>query len=231
MIMMVLYHQRIHFVSVGQVDNAWATKEVTGLPDTTNIDSPMVDNNWPENSSNENAEAVAQHVESLQGMNPLADVKNNKVVSAARKQFENRLQHLQVEVIKKCQDIDNLDDLEQIKSNILGKTGALNVVLGQFSQLPISDRKIVGELINNIIDQLKFEFEKQRSMNLLQMQTMKSMNQLMKIGKSMMSQEVLEFSGLRTENENLTKSRVRNMPQATTKISSALEEGTIGNSY
>lgn len=147
-----------NFVSVGQVDNAWATKEVTGLPDTTNKDSKMVDNNWPKNSSEEENEQVAQQVEKLQGMNPLADLENDQV-SAMRKHFEHKLQHIITEVIEKLQVVDTLDDLANIKANVLGKNGILASILRQFSKLPPSDRAVIGESINNIIDQLKLEFE------------------------------------------------------------------------
>lgn len=144
-----------NFVSVGQVENAWATKEVTGLPDT---DNTMVDNNWPEDPSEEDGAAVEQHIESLQGANPLEDLENEKV-SAARKHFEDRLKHIFAEVVAKLQMVETLDDLDDFKANVLGKSGVMNVILRQFGQIPASDRQVVGELVNNVIDQLKLEFE------------------------------------------------------------------------
>lgn len=147
-----------NFVSVGQVDSAWATKEVTGLPDTNNTNTTMVDNNWPQNSSEQDGESIAKHVEKLQGMNPLADLENDQV-SATRKHFEHKLQHIITEVIEKLQVVDSLDALANIKANIFGKNGVLASILRQFSKIPLSDRVVIGESINNIIDQLKLEFE------------------------------------------------------------------------
>ncbi len=147
-----------NFVSVGQVESAWATKEVTGLPDTTNTNTSMVDNNWPESSSDEDGEIVAKQIEKLQGMNPLADLENSNV-SAARKHFEHRLQHILSEVIEKLHVVDSVDELTDFKANVLGKSGVLSVVLRQFAQVPPAERQVIGESINNVIDQLKLEFE------------------------------------------------------------------------
>lgn len=143
-----------NFVSVGQVESAWATKEVTGLPDTKNSKSPMVDNNWPETSSEEDGDAVQNHVKKLQGMNPLEDLE-----SSVRKNFEHQLQVMLTEVVEELSVVDSLDDFADLKSRILGKNGILSDILRQFSKIPSTERVAVGQLVNDVIDQLKLEFE------------------------------------------------------------------------
>lgn len=143
-----------NFVSVGQVESAWATKEVTGLPDTNNSKSQMVDNNWVDNLSQEDGDAVEKHVESLQGMNPLTDLE-----SSVRKNFEHQLQVMLNEVVEELGMTDSLDDLAEVKSRILGKKGVLNDLLHQFSKIPGTERPRIGQLVNDCIDQLKLEFE------------------------------------------------------------------------
>lgn len=197
-----------NFVSVGQVDNAWATKEVTGLPDTANKDSKMVDNNWPENPSEEDGDQVAQQVEKLQGMNPLADLENDKV-SATRKHFEHRLQHIITEVIEKLQVVDTLDELANIKANVLGKNGILASILRQFSKIPPADRAVIGEAINNIIDQLKLEFEAKEY----------------ELTSDTEDEEDSQVQWNDEEEPEPEEEPGADIPQATAKISTALEEG------
>lgn len=213
-----------NFVAVGQVDTAWATKEVTGLPDT---DNTMVDNNWPEDSSEEDGDVVERHVASLQGANPLADLEKESI-SAARKQFEHRLKHISTEVIGKLQLVETLDELEDFKANVLGKGGVMNTVLRQFAQIPPADRRIVGELINSVIDQLKIEFEAKE-------------NELIKYADDEEEDEPTEEDWEEYSKSELTEENESNIqwedgeepdeepgsdiPPATAKISSALAEG------
>jgi hypothetical protein len=145
---------RNNFVSVGQVESAWVTKEVTGLPDTKNPKSQMVDNNWPQTSSEEDGDEIQKQVERLQGMNPLGDLE-----SSVRKNFEHQLQVILTEVVEELSVMDSLDDFADLKSRVFNKNGVISDIICQLSKIPATERVVVGQLINNVIDQLKLEFE------------------------------------------------------------------------
>lgn len=146
-----------NFVSVGNVESSWATKEVTGLPDIDNSNTTMVDNNWLESKSEQDSDFIAEQVNSLQGMNPLAELENPKM-SEHLKQFDQKLQIIFSDIVEKLKTIDSIDVFTNFKSNVLGKNGVLDSILRKFSQIPAADRPRFGERINDIIDQLKTEF-------------------------------------------------------------------------
>jgi hypothetical protein len=195
-----------NFVSVGQVETAWATKEVTGLPDTKNSKSQMVDNNWPETVSEEDGDAVQNHVETLQGMNPLKDLE-----SSVRKNLEHQLQVMLTEVTEELSVMDSLDDFADLKSRVLGKNGILSDILIQFSKIPSAERVAVGQLVNDVIDQLKLEFEAKEY----------------ELTSSSEEDEEKMHEDYEGEPPDLSeeKSEEAEEPQATVKISSALAAG------
>jgi hypothetical protein len=137
-----------NFVNVGQTEHAWYDEKVAGP-------SEMVDNNALD--SNAPDEQLID-TDSLQGTNPLADIEQEEL-SEIRKQFEQRLQYIQDGVLSQLEDVVNLEDLEQFKANILGKSGVISTVLKQFKKLDSQDRQVVGELVNSVIDTLRLEFE------------------------------------------------------------------------
>lgn len=132
-----------NFVNVGQTEHVWYDEKVAGPSETQ---QEMIDNNKDVN------------IDSLQGLNPMADVQEPKV-SDIRKQFENRLKYIYNSVLSQLETVVDLNELEQFKSNVLGKNGVLVAVLKQFQKLPPEDRQAVGDLINSFIDNLKLEFD------------------------------------------------------------------------
>lgn len=137
-----------NFVSVGQKEHTWYDDKVAGP-------SEMVDNNALDPNA---PDEQLIDTNSLQGANPLADVENEEV-SEIRKHFEQRLRYVHDGVLSQLEDVVNLEDLEQFKANVLGKGGVFAAVLRQFKKLPPQERRVVGELVNSVIDSLKLEFE------------------------------------------------------------------------
>jgi len=128
-----------NFVSVGQKEHTWYDDRVAGP-------SEMVDNN------------DEMDTESLQGLDPMADVENEKM-SEVRKSFENRLKNVFSGVDTQLESIVNTDQLEQFKKNIFGKGGLLDNVLKQFRSIPPNERQVVGELVNHYIEELKLQLD------------------------------------------------------------------------
>lgn len=129
-----------NFVNVGQVEQAWYDEKVAGPP------QEMIDNN----------EEV--DTESLQGMNPMDDVQD-KNIAKLRKKFESRLQKVAQGVLAQLETVVNPEQLETFKANVLGRNGVFAKILLQFGELDPSERRVVGELVNQFIDALKLEFE------------------------------------------------------------------------
>jgi hypothetical protein len=129
-----------NFVNVGQVEQAWYDEKVAGPP------QEMIDNN----------EEV--DTESLQGMNPMEDVQD-KNTAKLRKKFESRLQKVAQGVLAQLETVVNQEQLETFKANVLGRNGVFAKILLQFGELDPSERRVVGELVNQFIDALKLEFE------------------------------------------------------------------------
>lgn len=132
-----------NFVNVGQTEHVWYDEKVAG---PSEVKQEIIDNN------------KEVDVEKLQGLDPMADVQSSEV-SEVRKQFEKRLNYIYNSVLTQLEDVVDLDQLDQFKSNVLGKNGVFVAVLKQFKKLPPEERQAVGELINSFIDNLKLEFE------------------------------------------------------------------------
>jgi hypothetical protein len=188
-----------NFVAVGQVDSAWNVKEVTGLPDK------MVDNNWPADSSDDEGDIVEQKIQDLQGIDPLGIVNDQKVTST-HKIFEDRLNHILAEVSQKLYEINSIDEFNDFKVNVLGQNGPLQSVLQQFAQLPQSERPVIGQLVNDVIDQLKLAFEEKE------------------YDLSSFDEDIIQPTDDELEDYNQSEDDITEEEVVTTKISTALEE-------
>lgn len=135
-----------NFVAVGQVQQAWATKEVTGLPDE------MQDNNWSENASEEEKDLVEQKIKDLQGIDPLS---LNMDKSTNVQLFKNQLEKVYNEIANQLSNIE-VNEFNTIKNKILSQDGVLGQILNNFkNNLTPQERNIVGEFVSNFIDRLK----------------------------------------------------------------------------
>ena len=122
-----------NFVSVGNVEHAWYDDKVTGI----------IDNN----------EEV--DVEKLQGINPLADLKNPKTVESI-KFFTKRLQHVKSLVVAELSEITDLGELKNLRENTFGPKGIFTDIVRQLDTLKV-DKVVIGELINQMYTELDLE--------------------------------------------------------------------------
>jgi hypothetical protein len=117
----------------------------------------MLDNNALDSTAIKKGKSEGIDVESLQGLNPLADI--DPKISELRSQFQKRLDHVFEGVIAQLQDVTDLDELTILKANVMGKNGVITALLKQLGKMPAEYRKFLGELINNLIETLRLEFE------------------------------------------------------------------------
>jgi hypothetical protein len=122
-----------NFVSVGNVEHAWYDDKVTGI----------IDNN----------EEV--DVEKLQGINPLADLKNPKTAESI-KFFTKRLQHVKSLVIAELAEITDLGELNNLRANTFGPKGIFTDIVRQLDTLKV-DKVLVGELVSQMYSELDLE--------------------------------------------------------------------------
>lgn len=73
--------------------------------------------------------------------------------------LETDLQTLQTAGEGAIAQVDNLDDLEQIRLDYLGKKGKVSKVLGGMGKLPAEDRPRIGSLANQVKDALQAALE------------------------------------------------------------------------
>jgi hypothetical protein len=136
-----------NFVNVGQVDHAWHDEKVTGLPEQKMIDNNSLDR-----------ENGTINTDALQGLDPLEDLKP-QVRSQIRNEYEQRLNTILTKVAEQMPRVENLEQLKQFKSNVLGKKGVLAAVLKEFAKLPKEDRQTLGQTINQFVEALRLEFD------------------------------------------------------------------------
>jgi hypothetical protein len=122
-----------NFVSVGNVEHAWYDDKVTGI----------IDNN----------EEV--DIEKLQGINPLADMKNPKTAESI-KFFTKRLQHVKSLVVAELSEITDLQELKNLRENTFGPKGIFTDIVKQLDTLKV-DKVVIGELVSNMYSELDLE--------------------------------------------------------------------------
>jgi hypothetical protein len=122
-----------NFVSVGNVEHSWHDEKVTGI----------IDNN----------EEI--DVEKLQGMNPLADIKNPKTAESV-KFFTKRLQHVKSLVVAELSEITDLQELKNLRENTFGPKGIFTDIVKQLDTLKV-DKVVVGELVSDMYSELDLE--------------------------------------------------------------------------
>lgn len=132
------YPPRSNFVSVGQKEHTWYAPEVTGPPKETIDNNDDVD------------------VESLQGMDPLEDL-HNESASEIRLKFEKVLSMIEEEALALVYTATSPEDLDEIASSIFGKDSSLTSLLREFKSIPAEERRVVGELINFAVENIKLE--------------------------------------------------------------------------
>jgi phenylalanyl-tRNA synthetase alpha chain len=77
------------------------------------------------------------------------------------------MQKLKTEALDTIQNAANLNDLDQVRVQFLGKTGAVTGLLKQVGSLPVEERKTFGEQVNLLRDQLTVLItEKQRKLEI-----------------------------------------------------------------
>jgi hypothetical protein len=126
-----------NFVAVGHVEHAWYDDKVAG-PST-------IDNN----------EEV--DIEKLQGLNPLADVDNTKVAKSVEF-FKKRLAYVKSFTVAELAEVNDEQELSDLKVKIFGKKGIFTDILKQLGSLK-GDKAVVGELINQVYSELQLEIE------------------------------------------------------------------------
>lgn len=73
------------------------------------------------------------------------------------------LQQLTAKALDEVKAADNLDELDQIRVNYLGKKGELTALLKTLGQLPGSERKAAGQEINNAKQEVQAAIETRKS--------------------------------------------------------------------
>jgi hypothetical protein len=127
-----------NFVAVGHVEHAWYDDKVAG-PST-------VDNN-------ENVD-----IEKLQGLNPLADVENAKIAKSVEF-FRKRLSYVKSFTITELVEVNDEQELSDLKVKIFGQKGIFTDILKQLGSLKEVDRPVIGELVNQVYSELQLEIE------------------------------------------------------------------------
>lgn len=136
-----------NFVAVGQKDHTWYAPEVTGpRPPPVQLDE--------ENEIIDNNDDV--DIESLQGADPFADLKEEGG-SEIREQFEKTLAYIEEQALALIYSATTLEELDKVKGYIFGKDSDLTAVLREFKNIPVNERRIVGEVINYAVENLKLE--------------------------------------------------------------------------
>lgn len=130
-----------NFVSVGNVEHAWYDDKVTGI----------IDNNEEIGGSQGGADATDR----LQGMNPLADIKNPKIAESI-KFFTKRLQHVKSLVVAELADITDLRELKNLRENTFGPKGIFTDIVRQLDTLKV-DKVVIGELVSQMYSELDLE--------------------------------------------------------------------------
>jgi len=72
----------------------------------------------------------------------------------------NKLEQLKEEAIKKIKEIKNLDALQNLEKQYLGRKGELTAILRGIADLSIDDKKKIGRLSNEVKNELKENFLK-----------------------------------------------------------------------
>lgn len=72
----------------------------------------------------------------------------------------NKLEQLKNEAIKKVQEIKDLDALQALEKEYLGRKGELTAILRGIANLSVEDKKKIGSLSNEVKDELKENFLK-----------------------------------------------------------------------
>lgn len=69
--------------------------------------------------------------------------------------LKTQLEELALQARRQFAEIQDLDDLEKLRVEYLGKKGSLSAVLGAMGKLPAPDRPVIGSIANEIKQQLQ----------------------------------------------------------------------------
>jgi len=138
---------RANFVAVGQKEHTWYAPEVTGPSrKKESVDDVIIDNN------------DEVDVESLQGADPFADLKTEEG-SEIRQKFERILSMIEEDALASIYSAPSLDDLDEVRSKIFGKSSDLTTLLKEFKNIPTEERRVVGEIVNYAVENIKLEIQ------------------------------------------------------------------------
>lgn len=135
---------RSNFVAVGQKEHTWYAPEVAG-PRPSSVDQKeIIDNN------------DEIDVDALQGTDPFIDLKEDGV-SEIREEFEKTLGMIEEQSLLMISTVKSPEDLKVAKATIFGKNSDLTAILREFKNIPPNERRIVGEIINYTLENIKLE--------------------------------------------------------------------------
>jgi CRISPR type III-B/RAMP module RAMP protein Cmr1 len=132
-----------NFVSVGQKENTWYSKEVTGV---AALDENIIDN----------TEFV--DTDSLQGLDPLGQIMNKEDNSVVKYIQKNILETEQI-IINKLNKINNLEELNELSQKVFGKEGWFSNVTVKIKQENLTKNTALLDVFNLSIEKLFIEFE------------------------------------------------------------------------
>jgi hypothetical protein len=116
-------------LNVGSNDeHLWYSKEVTGVDEEVDTDA-------------------------LQGNDPLSASQDPEVIDIMEKYLD-----LQEKILNKLNSLSSKLDIENLKANLFAKSGIIDQMLKNIVKVSPANRKVVGEGVNDIIENIKNEF-------------------------------------------------------------------------
>lgn len=85
------------------------------------------------------------------------------MINPGLNQLQAQLQALAEKAQSELEQVANLDDLERLRIDYLGKKGFLSVVLGGMGKLPAPDRPVIGAIANEIKETLQAKIEQRQA--------------------------------------------------------------------
>lgn len=98
-------------------------------------------------------------VGSLQGIDPLAELKNPKL-SSYKKGLDKQLEIVKATALASLSEVETLKELDELRTSLFGKNGMFQPLVSGLKVLTDKNEQVVmSNLISDVYEELKFEFE------------------------------------------------------------------------